>query len=95
MLDPVRGMSAHSCWRHNGSMDELAAWTAEHFSLANPRGQSQDNVPLLLRNVADAIEEFGAVEIQDLVLHTEVNEFGDWHSITVYFHRGQPAATRH
>jgi hypothetical protein len=27
-----------------------------------------------------------AVEIQDLVLHTEVNEFGGWPSITVYFH---------
>jgi hypothetical protein len=73
-------------------VDELASWTAEHFSLANPRGQGQGNVPLLLRNVADAIQGLGAVEIQDLVLHTEVNEFGDWPSITVYFHRGQPAA---
>jgi len=67
-------------------MDKPAAWTAEHFSLANPRGDGQGDVPLLLRRVADALEERGAVEIQDLVLHTEVNEFGGWPSITVYFH---------
>jgi hypothetical protein len=71
-------------------MDEPTAWTIEHFSLANPRGQGQGNVPLLLRRIADVIEEFGTAEIQDLVLHADVNEFGDWPSITVYFHRGQP-----
>lgn len=38
------------------------------------------NVPLLLRRAADAIAEFGTAEIQDLVLHTVVNEFGDWPS---------------
>ena len=37
------------------------------------------------------IGERSTPEIQDLVLHTEVNEFGDWPSITVYFHRDQPA----
>ena len=26
-----------------------------------------------------------------LVLHTEVNEFGNWPSITIYFRRDQPA----
>lgn len=57
----------------------------------NPMGQGQGNVPLLLRRAADAIEEFDTAEIQVLVLHTEVNEFGDWPSITVYFHRDQPA----
>lgn len=36
----------------------------------NPMGQGQGNVPLLLRRAADAIEEFVAAEIQDLVLHT-------------------------
>jgi hypothetical protein len=75
-------------------VEEPTAWTAEHFSLANPRGEAQGSVPLLLRSVADAIEEFGTAEIQDLVLHIEVNEFGSWPSITVYFHRGQPAGGR-
>ena len=67
-------------------MDKPATWTAEHFSLANPLGDGQGDVPLLLRRVADALEERGAVTILDLVLHNEVNEFGDWPSITVYFH---------
>jgi hypothetical protein len=72
-------------------MDEPASWTAEHFSLANPLGQGQGDVPLLLRRAAEAIEAFGAAEIQDLVLHTEVNEFGNWPSITIYFRRDQSA----
>jgi hypothetical protein len=41
-----------------------------------------------------AIEEVGAAEIQDLVLHAEVNEFGDSPSITVYFHRDKPVRRR-
>ncbi len=82
-------MSVHSCWPHTGPVSEPTAWTIEHFSLASPKGQGQGNVPLLLRRVADVIEEFGTGQIQDLVLHTEVNEFGDWPSITVYFHRGR------
>jgi hypothetical protein len=72
-------------------MDEPASWTAEYFSLANPSGQGQGDVPLLLRRVAETIEAFGDVEIQDLLLDTDVNEFGNWPSITVYFHRDVPA----
>ena len=72
-------------------MGEPRSWTAEHFSLANPLGQGQGDVPLLLRRVAEAIEALGEVEIQDLLLHTEVNEFGNWPSVTVYFHRDRPA----
>jgi hypothetical protein len=63
------------------------AWSAEHFSLANPRGPGQGDVPLLLRRVADAIGEYSPVEIQDLILHAEVNEYGSWPSVTVYFHQ--------
>jgi hypothetical protein len=40
-------------------VSEPTAWTIEHFSLANPKGQGQGNVPLLLRRVADVIEGFG------------------------------------
>jgi len=79
------------CWPHTGPVNELTGWTVEHFSLANPKGQGQGDVPLLLRRAADAIEELGTAEIQDLVLHTEATEFGDWPSITVYFHRDQAA----
>jgi hypothetical protein len=73
-------------------VDKPASWTAEYFSLANPLGHGQGDVPRLLRRAADAIGKLGAVEVQDFVLHTEVNEFGSWPSITVYFHR-DPAGT--
>jgi hypothetical protein len=60
--------------------------TVHHFSQANPAGPGQDSVPALLRRVADTIEQFGSVEIQDLVLHSEVTADGDWWSATVYFY---------
>jgi hypothetical protein len=72
-------------------VDEPASWTAEHFSLANPLGHGQGDAPLLLRRAAEVIEAFGAVRILDLVLHTEVNEFGNWPSVTIYFRRDHPA----
>jgi hypothetical protein len=75
-------------------MPEPPAWTAEYFSQANPRGPGQGDVPGLLRRVADTIGEHGPVDLQDLVLHTEVNEFGSWPSITVYFHRNEPPPGR-
>lgn len=68
-------------------MSDPAAWTIEHFSQANPKGHGQDDVAALLRRVAESIETLGVVQVQDLALHTEVTADGDWHSITVYFHR--------
>jgi hypothetical protein len=59
----------------------------EHFSQANPAGPGQGDVPALLRRVADSIEALGQVDVQDLVMHTEVTESGAWHSLTVYFDR--------
>src|SRR3954453_8316984 len=61
--------------------------TAEHFSQANPAGPGQDDIPSLLRRVAESVEAIGPVEVQDLILHTEVTDSGPWHSLTVYFHR--------
>jgi hypothetical protein len=72
-------------------MSMRTAWTVEHFSQANPAGAGQGDVPALLRRVADSIEALGEIEVQDLVLHTEVTADGGWHSLTVYFHR--PCAT--
>jgi hypothetical protein len=63
------------------------SWTAEHFAQNNPKGPEQDDVPALLRRIADSLEDFGAVEVQDLILHNAINEHGSWPSITVYFHR--------
>lgn len=62
-------------------------WTAEHFSQANPKGPGQDDVPALLRRVADTLGKLGPITVHDLVLHTEATADGDWHSLTVYFDR--------
>jgi len=72
---------------HTKPVNRRTSWTIEHFSQANPSGPGQADVPALLRRVADSIEALGEVDVQDLVLHTEVTEDGDWHSLTVYFHR--------
>jgi hypothetical protein len=64
---------------------QSGSWTARHFAQANPAGTGQDDVPMLLRRVADTIEELGRVYVQDLVLHNEITPEGDWYSITVYF----------
>jgi hypothetical protein len=61
--------------------------TAEHFSQANPAGPGQDDIPSLLRRVAESVEAIGPVGVQDLILHTEVTEHGPWYSLTVYFQR--------
>jgi hypothetical protein len=68
-------------------MRERTSWAVEHFSQANPVGKGQGDVPALLRRVADSIDALGEIEVQDLVMHTEVTENGDWHSLTVYFRR--------
>jgi hypothetical protein len=68
-------------------MSEPTAWSIEHFSQANPIGEGQDDVPALLRRVAESIEALGDVRVQDLLMHTEVTAEGEWHSLTVYFHR--------
>ena len=61
--------------------------TAEHFSQANPAGPGQDDIPSLLRRVAETVEAIGPVGAQDLILHTEVTENGLWYSLTVHFQR--------
>jgi len=70
-------------WMRLALMTE--SWTCRHFSQSNPVGPGQGDVPALLRRVADSIEALGDVQVQDLVLHTDVNEDGDWHSLTIYF----------
>ncbi|MFJ6707163.1 MULTISPECIES: hypothetical protein [unclassified Streptomyces] len=66
--------------------EHMESWTIKHFSQANPAGTGQGDVLALLRRVADSIEGLGLVEVQDLVMHTEVTADGDWPSLTVYFH---------
>ncbi|MFJ2721725.1 hypothetical protein [Streptomyces sp. NPDC087437] len=61
-------------------------WTVRHFSQANPAGPGCDSVPALLRRLADSIKALGPVEIQDVVIESEMTEHGPWRSGTVYFH---------
>jgi hypothetical protein len=69
--------------------DEPTYWTIQHFSQANPKGPGQDDVPALLRRVANTIEGMGAVRVQDLTFGTEITEDGPWHHLTVYFDSGE------
>jgi len=57
------------------------------FSQANPAGPGQDDVPALLRRVADTIEQLGDVEVLDLVMHVEVDggDHGYAPSLSVYY----------
>lgn len=58
-----------------------------NFSQANPEGPGSDDVPALLRRVADSIDGLGAVEVQDVVVFSEFTDDGDLQfAATVYYH---------
>ncbi|MFJ6698229.1 hypothetical protein ACIQM4_19455 [Streptomyces sp. NPDC091272] len=58
-----------------------------HFSQSNPEGPDSDNVPALLRRVADSIDDLGAVEVQDVVVFSDFADDGEIQfSATVYYH---------
>lgn len=67
------------------------SWTIQHFSLSLPVGTDRSNVPNLLRHLADQLEAFGPVEIQDVTFGAEATATGDVHHFTVYFHPPEPA----
>lgn len=60
------------------------SWTVRHFSQANPAGKGRADVPALLRRVADSIESYGNIDVQDMTFHTEITEVGLCRSLTVY-----------
>ncbi len=62
-------------------------WTANHFSQSNPRGPGQDDVPALLRRVAETIAGLGDAWIMDLVMHNEITAEGNWPAIVVYYRK--------
>lgn len=66
---------------------EPGRYTTEHFSLTNPYGPGMDDVPRLLRRVADEVAGLGDAIVVDLILHTDVTGEGYWPSVTVYFSR--------
>ena len=67
--------------------DAPGKYTINHFSQANPEGPGQENVPNLLRRVAETLEAAGSITVQDLVLHSEITEDAeDRPSLTVYYY---------
>ncbi|MFI7452010.1 hypothetical protein ACIBQX_31255 [Nonomuraea sp. NPDC049714] len=67
-------------------MADRLEFTTRHFSLNNPRGEEQGDVPMLLRRLASTLEELGRIEVRDLVLHTDTDDDGDpWPFVTVYY----------
>jgi hypothetical protein len=66
---------------------DMESWTVRHFSQTNPVGPGRDDVPALLRRIADTVQELGPVEVQDIVFHRDLDEDGEWCPLmTVYFH---------
>jgi hypothetical protein len=66
--------------------DQASTWHLHSFSLSNPKGRGQEDVAKLLRRVAAQLEAEGAVEVRDIVFHSEVAKGKEWPSMTVYFH---------
>lgn len=60
-------------------------WTCRHFSQSNPAGAGQDDVPTLLRRIADALELLGAITVHDVVFRSDGEADPPWPSVTVYF----------
>ncbi len=70
--------------------DPRDQWSVFHFSQANPEGNGQDDVPALLRRVADSIQELGDIDVMDITFEKEITAEGPWPSLTVYYHRRDP-----
>jgi hypothetical protein len=62
-------------------------YTCLHFSTNNPFGDEQDDLPRLLRNVADTIEALGDIQPMNLIMDVEVNEHGFLPVVTFYYDR--------
>jgi hypothetical protein len=63
------------------------SWTAHHFSLANALDDRPDDLPYLLRRLAEAIEErrIAPDDVLDVTIAQEVTGDGRWWSATVYW----------
>ena len=62
------------------------------ISQANPKGKGQGDLPALLRRFAETVEALGTIEVEDLVMHDDVDEDGSWLSFTLYYSKPRLAA---
>jgi hypothetical protein len=62
------------------------SWSSQLFSLANPRDAEADDLPKLLRRLADEIEarQLDPMKILDLTISQEIIESGPWWSAPLY-----------
>ena len=66
----------------------MSEYSCRHFALANALDSGQaDDLPALLRRVADAIEDraIAPMEILDLTVTSDITADGPWWSATVYW----------
>jgi hypothetical protein len=63
------------------------SWSSRHFSLANPRDDGADDLPKLLRRLADEIEgrQLDPMKILDLTISQEIIESGPCWSASLYW----------
>jgi hypothetical protein len=63
-----------------------ATWTVRHFSQSNPTGTGQGHVAALLRRVADSIDSYGDIQVEDITFHSAAGHGEDELTMTVYYH---------
>lgn len=71
------------------ALEPLAAepWTCRHIKVSNPAGPGSQDVPRLLRAVADMIERIGDVQVLDLVLQEDRSKRGPWTAMNIYYQK--------
>jgi len=68
---------AHRSSKERSTVPERRAeWGIHHFSLSNPVGEGRGDVPRFLRHLANTLEEYGAIEIQDISFTMEMSRVG-------------------
>jgi hypothetical protein len=65
--------------------EDPRTWTVLHFSQSNPSGTGQGDVAALLRRVAETIDSYGDIQVQDITFRSEVSEGEDDLAMTVYY----------
>lgn len=72
-------------YRDDGQMSE--SWTCQRFSLANAIDDRPNDLPHLLRRVADEMErqQVRPMDVLDLTVSSEMTADGPWWSVTLYW----------